>query len=217
MHKPCSLLLCLVILFSLSLGCSKKVRPASEPAYKIPITYVVSVAPFTQPTNPSELILGRIPDDQGLITPEDMMVLDRELKTILLENSKRHFVFLAAPLESPSTSYHNSAQPQALNAWLEYGKKHNAQLLLVPQVLNWHERDGSRAGVTKSAEVRVEFFLLRMSNGSVVSRSIYDEKQQALTENLLKIGDFIKRGAAWVSATDLAKEGMTKAKKEIGL
>ena len=100
---------------------------------------------------------------------------------------------------------------------MAYGKKQGAQLLLIPQVLDWHQREGSKAGVTESAHVRVEFFLLKVDDGSLMNRSIFEEKQVGLTENLLTVGSFFKRRGTWVTAEDLTVDGMRKAVKDLGL
>ena len=92
-----------------------------------------------------------------------------------------------------------------------------ARNMLVPQVLDWHEREGSEAGVTSSAHVRVEFFLLNIDNESLGPRSVFEEKQVGLTENLLTVGEFFKRKGQWVSARQLSVDGMRKAVKELGL
>ena len=101
--------------------------------------------------------------------------------------------------------------------WIEYGKKQGAQVLLIPQVLDWHEREGSTAGVTQSAHVRIEFFLLRVDTGSIMDRSVFEEKQLGLSENLLNMGSFLKRKGQWVTAEDLSVESMRKAVKDLGL
>ena len=90
-------------------------------------------------------------------------------------------------------------------------------LLLVPQVLNWHPREGSRAGVTRPAHVRVEFFLINARQGTILDRSVYDVEQTSLTSNLLEIGEFFKRQAGWATADELAREGMVKAVKDMTL
>lgn len=207
----------LVLLLTVSMACKRQPKSTADLPPVLSHAYTVSVAPFTEPRTPTELILGRIPENQGLITPEELTILDTEFKQVLRQNSSRHFNFLTLPPKKPSIDYHTSAQPEGLQHWLAYGRSHGADLLLVPQVLNWHEREGSAAGVTKSAWVRVEFFLIKVSSGRLMNRSIYEEHQEALADNFLKIGEFFKRKGSWVSATDLAKEGMFKARKEFGL
>jgi hypothetical protein len=178
----------------------------------------VTVAPFTQPTDISQLILGALPENQGRI-PQDMLAsLDREFRAVLGTQGKSTFTYPARlNLPKNDMQYHTSDQPQALPLWVNYGKRMNASLLLIPFVLNWHEREGSAAGVTSSAHVRIECFLLDVTLERIVGRSIFDEKQVGLTENLLSVGSFLKRRGTWVPATELAVEAMRKAVQDLSL
>ena len=209
------LALCLVLALC---ACSRRPRSTAEVPRSLPAAFAVSVAPFTQPRNASQLIAGRIPENQGRITPEDMEALNLQLRHILTAESKRQYTFITEQeLPADATAFHSSEQPQGLPRWIAYGKKKGAHYLLVPQVLDWHQREGSKAGVTNAAHVRVEFFLLRVDEGEVASRSVYDEQQVGLADNLLNMGTFIKRRGQWVTAEHLAAEGMRKAVKDMGL
>lgn len=215
LHRIFLLILCLALAGA---ACSRRPRSTADVPRAISTQYAISVAPFTQPVNSSQLIVGRIPEDQGRIPGDMLLALDMQLRRVLLTDTKRQYTFIAPQNLPPDlTTFHSSEQPQALPRWIAYGKKEGAQLLLIPQVLDWHEREGSKAGVTQSAHVRVEFFLLKVDEGTLMNRSIYEEKQVGLTENLLTVGSFFKRGGAWVTAEDLTVDGMRKAVKELGL
>ena len=176
------------------------------------------MAPFSQPIDTSQLIAGRIPENQGRIPKTMLPDLDRRFRHILLTESHRTYSFIELPPEAPKESeYHSSEQPQALPRWIAYGKRHGAQMLLVPMVMDWHQREGSRGGVTRPAHMRLEFFLLNVADGSLAARSSHEEEQVGLADNLLTVGSFIKRRGAWVTAEDLSAEGMHKAVKELGL
>jgi hypothetical protein len=219
MHNRLNILLLIVLSLVLALGaCSKRPRSTADVPRNLSGTYSITVAPFTQPVNASQLIMGRIPEDQGRV-PEDMLTsLDMQLRRTLTTDTNRQYKFISMrTLPKDMTTFHSSEQPQALPRWIEYGKKQGAQVLLIPQVLDWHEREGSTAGVTQSAHVRVEFFLLRVDTGSIMDRSVFEEKQLGLSENLLNMGSFLKRKGQWVTAEDLTVESMRKAVKDLGL
>ncbi len=109
------------------------------------------------------------------------------------------------------------SQPQALPAWAELARRTGKDFILVPQIIDWHEREGSQAGVTRPASVHLEFFLIRSQSGTVQNHVVYDEEQVGLVNNLLTVNDFVKRKGAWVTARSLAREGMEKMVKELGL
>ena len=212
------LLLPALCLMLIACSCSRRPTSTAYVPRVISPSYVISVAPFTQPINASQLITGRIPDNQGRIADEQLPSLDRRFRNVLTTDSKRQFKYIdTIDLPRDLTRFHSSEQPQALPLWIAYGKKQGAQLLLVPQILDWHERQGSTAGVTEPAHVRVEFFLINVANGSIMSRSVFEEKQEGLVDNLMNVGTFFKRRGQWVTAEELTEDGMRKAVKDMGL
>ena len=219
MHNRLNILLLVILSLAVVLGaCSKRPRSTADVPRNLSSAYTITVVPFTQPVNASQLIMGRIPENQGRI-PDDMLTaLDMRLRHVLTTQTSRQYKFISQrTLPKNATAFHSSEQPQALPLWVAYGKKQGAQLLLIPQVLDWHEREGSKAGVTQSAHVRVEFFLLRVDAGSIMERSVFDEQHVGLTENLLNVGSFLKRKGQWVTAEELTVDGISKAVKDLGL
>lgn len=213
----------LFLLLALSLAlaaaaCSRRPRSTADVPRSISQAYTVTVAPFTQPIDTGQLIAGILPDPQGRINARDLPDLDQRLRTILSTETRHRYKFITAsdrPLDL--TLFHAAGQPQGLPFWLAYGRRMGADLLLVPQVLDWHERQGSKAGVTQSAHVRVEFFLLNIPQKALMGRSVFEEKQEGLVNNLLNVGAFIKRRGQWVSAAQLSEDGMRRAARELGL
>ena len=208
----------LVLICLLAAGCQRGRASKADVPYLISPNYNVAVAPFTQPFTTGQLISGMLPEYQGRISEEELQSLDLDLREVLRSATRRQYNFIiGARLPESYYTARSSVQPGGLDDWLTYGKKHEAQLLLVPQVLDWHERQGSQAGVTDSAHVRVEFFLLNIPEGQIMGRSVFEEKQTGLADNLLSLGDFLKRKGQWVSARELTVDGMRKAIKELGL
>ena len=208
----------LIIFSSCLLSCSRQARSTADLPYMLSNSIKVAVAPFTQPRDPYHLISGQIPENQGQIKHDELLALDRDLRDVLLQDSKRSYDFIPKQnLPRNWSAAHSSGQPSALSRWLAYGRQEGAKYLLVPQILDWHEREGSEAGVTNSAHIRAEFYLLNIEREGVQGRSIFEEKQVGLVENLLTVGDFMKRRGQWVTAEQLTVEGMRKAVKDLGL
>ena len=218
-HLPrLSALFAAALCLTLAVACTRQPTSTADVPRLLSSGYKISVAPFTQPLHPGQLIVGQIPEMQGRIPHDALVALDRELREVLITGTKRQYTFIPRQnLPADLTNAHSTGQPGALPRWLAYGREHGAQYLLIPQVLDWHEREGSSAGVTQSAHVRVEFFLVNVAEGEMGGRSIFEEKQVGLTENLLTVGEFFKRKGAWVSAQDLAVDGMKKAVRDLGL
>ena len=205
-----------VFLLTPLLACQKRTPRELTPTI-IPQEFRVGVAWFTQPSTTSELIAGQLPNHQGKITPGLLSDLDSTLARALSQESNRQYVTLSAPASMPKVRHHESGAPQGLQTWLEIGKKADVDLLFVPQIISWQERDGGEAGVATSASIKVEFYLIDIARTRLLKRSVFEEQQIGLSDNLLTVDKFFKRKGRWVSATELTQEGISKAIKEFGL
>ncbi|WP_301964135.1 hypothetical protein [uncultured Desulfovibrio sp.] len=208
----------LLSLLLLAGGCNRKPASTADVPRSLSHQYKIAVAPFTQPRDTSQLIMGQIPQPQGLAARDVLMAQDRQLRDVLYTMTKRSYDFLPRTRPLPDLKrFHTSERPQALPLWVEYARKTSADILFIPQVLTWRDRQGSAAGVTEPAHVRLEFFLLNIKEGTIIGHSVYEVEQQGLTENLLNVGDFFKRQGKWVTAEELAREAMIKAVKDLKL
>ena len=209
-------IVCVSLVSSLLIACATKKDREAQPL--LPADYKVSVAPFTQPIDPAQLIAGQIPEDQGKVPDDELAALNGDLRRILMTETERSYIFIpGSKLPVGWNKPRSSAQPAALQRWVKYGRDLGATYLLVPQILNWNEREGSEAGVTSSAYIRMELFLINVKEGMVRSRAIFEEKQVGLVDNLLSVGDFVKRKGKWLNARELASDGMRRAVRDLGL
>ncbi|MCL1985748.1 MAG: hypothetical protein FWG59_04795 [Betaproteobacteria bacterium] len=207
----------LAVFLLISLAACQKRTPGEHAPTIIPLEFRVGVAWFTQPTRTSELITGQLPSSQGKIAPALLPDLDSTLARTLSQESNRQYVTLSAPPSMPDMGYHESGSPMGLQTWLEIGRKADVDLLFVPQIINWQERDGGEAGVATSASIKVEFYLIDVARARLLKRSVFEEQQIGLTDNLLTLDKFFKRKGRWINATELTREGISKAIKDFGL
>lgn len=212
-------ILCVLLsLLVLTGGCNRKPASTADVPRSLSHQYKIAVAPFTQPRDISQLIMGQLPQPQALAARDVLIAQDRQLRDVLYTTTKRSYDFLSRTRPLPDLKrFHTSERPQALPLWVEYARKTSADILFIPQVLTWRDRQGSAAGVTEPAHVRLEFFLLNIKEGNIIGHSVYEVEQQGLTENLLNVGDFFKRQGKWVTAEELAREAMIKAVKDLNL
>ena len=212
------ILCALLSLLVLTGGCNRKPASTADVPRSLSHQYKIAVAPFTQPRDISQLIMGQLPQPQALAARDVLVAQDRQLRDVLYTSTKRSYDFLPRTRPLPDLKrLHTSERPQALPLWVEYARKTSADILFIPQVLTWRDRQGSAAGVTEPAHVRLEFFLLNIKEGNIIGHSVYEVEQQGLTENLLNVGDFFKRQGKWVTAEELAREAMIKAVKDLNL
>lgn len=177
----------------------------------------VGVAPFTQPTQATELLAGFVPDPQGSIPAETLLELDDALAAKLTATDRR-YTFLQHNAADGPLLQDAQGRRSALATWGQRAQAAGVDVLLVPQVLDWRERVGGTAGVLTPAAVVIDYFLVdARDGGTLLQRSHYAVQQQALTSNLLNVKAFFQRKGKWVTAEELAAESMDKAIKELGL
>jgi len=98
---------------------------------------------------------------------------------------------------------------------IQLAKELNADFVFVGFLFRFEERVGSRVGVEKPASVGFDIHLLRVRDGKRVWEGKVDETQQALSENLLNIGSFVRRGATWLKAEELSSADMDAILKRL--
>lgn len=178
----------------------------------------LGVAFFTQPQSTDDLFAGYMTERTDPIEQKVLGELDMHFSTMLGKLSNNTFVSTQISIDCAKSMGNKFTKRQAaLRRWAALGRCMGVDLLVVPQIIEWRERDGGEYGVEKPAKVVMDIYVLNVNEESLISRSRYDETQSALTSNLLDTGKFFKRGAKWVTAIELADEGMEKAIKDLGL
>jgi len=102
-----------------------------------------------------------------------------------------------------------------LRSAIQLGKELDVDYIFVGYLFRFEERIGSRIGADKPASVGFDVHLLRVKDGKRVWDGKFDETQQALSENLLKIGSFVRRKASWLTAEELSSVGMDEMLKRL--
>ena len=98
---------------------------------------------------------------------------------------------------------------------LQVGKSLNASFVLVGFLYRFEERVGSSWGVERPASVGFDLHLLRLRDSQMVWSGQFDETQAPLSENILKLGSFLRRKASWLTAEELAGVGMDEVLKKL--
>lgn len=194
-------------------GCQK----APEQQRLIMPDLVVAIAPFTQPTQTNELLSGFIPEDQQKISEETLAKMDALFRE-KLHPASHPYVFLSdADIEGDMVRDARGRR-SALMTWATRARAAGADMIIVPHVITMQERVGSKAGVVSAAAVNEDFYLIDAREPvTLVMRSHFAEEQKPLSSDITRIGAFFRRGGGWVTALELAAEGMDKAVEEFGL
>ena len=179
----------------------------------------IGIAGFEQPKTPLDMLAGYAPENSPEIPRKVMTQLDETLINVLTLGTSRTYVTGERYLQCRNAKAPGQTRSRvaALHHWSAVGMCMKVDVLLVPHLFKFQEREGSEAGITRPAGVTMDIFLIDVKNKQLVSRSHFDETQQALADNLLNSGKFFSRGAKWLTGVQLAREGMGKAIKDLGL
>lgn len=91
------------------------------------------------------------------------------------------------------------------------GEMAYADAVLTARVLRFRERVGAEWGIKSPASVAFVLDLVDVRKGDIIWSARFDETQKSPAENLLVLGDIGQRGIKWLSAEQLAQEGVRKA------
>jgi hypothetical protein len=88
------------------------------------------------------------------------------------------------------------------------GKELRADAIVVGYVYRYMERVGTPYGADKPASVAFEIQLIDVKEGSRSWKATFDKTQRSLMENLFHFRFFVKEKGRWVTARELAEEGI---------
>jgi TolB-like protein len=93
----------------------------------------------------------------------------------------------------------------------QIGDRVYADAVITGRIQRFRERVGDEWGVKSPASVAFVLDLVDVRRGDVVWSARFDETQKSLSENILAIGEIGQRGVRWLTAEQLAHEGIKKA------
>ncbi len=100
-----------------------------------------------------------------------------------------------------------------LRSSIQLGKKLGVDFMMIGFLFRFEQRVGSSLGVDRPASVGFDVHLIRLGDGKIVWSGKFDETQRPLSENLLKMGSFVRRKASWLTAEELSSVGMDEMLK----
>ncbi len=199
----------------LVLGLAACTTPKQPP---LPVgNLTLGVAQFTQPVISGDMLAGFMAANTPRVDPGTLQTLDKQLAALLAQESKHHYVSAEKARMCYATATQGSPKQAALRTWSAVGRCMGVDLLLVPQIIAWQEREGSNFGAVIPAGLAMDSFIIDVNSETLISRSHFEEIQRPLSENLLNTGSFLRRGGRWVTTSELAQEAMRQAIKELGL
>lgn len=180
----------------------------------------IAVVPFQRiSTEDSDFKTVRCPLCGQLISAERFpQGSEKVVEDIFVEKLANQNVFTLIPPERVGGIYERVSAGFLKEAPIEILKKVGSELeadgIVLCHVYRFKERKGYSYSVEKSASVGFEIHLIRVSDGAVVWKGIFDKTQTSLMENILQVVYFYKERGRWLTAQELASEGIDEILKE---
>lgn len=141
----------------------------------------------------------------------------KRITRLLQQKIEAKGTFEVLPLEKVEEAFSHwdkrQFEERIIPSAIQMGKDLNIDFIFIGFLFRFEERIGSSVGVEKPASVSFDLHLIRLKDGKVVWGGRFDETQKPLSENLFKIGSFIRRKASWLKAEELASVGMDEILK----
>ena len=195
------LFVCLAIAASFAFaGCATQEntpRAAEDmPALKSIVVMPVDVAPAEEgrkrPTTEQEAL------DKGRI------LLDSLLAEHLAGKENVRFMSAAERDTLGAKSFARCRTSAAITICQQVG----GEAVLLVTLHRYRDRQGNEYSVAHPASIAFDYKLLEAGSGRTLCAGVFDETQQALSENLFDFARFTKRGFKWITAEALAREGL---------
>lgn len=171
----------------------------------------IAVLPFTQ-ANPGDTIDRLMPRD--IAEHKDLSADSPEnvIETIFVAKLGQNRNVEMIPVEQAEGIYRQitmeTISPQEAELISKLGKALDADAIVVGYVYRYQERVGTPFAAEKPASVAFEIHLIDVEAGMRSWRATFDKTQRSLMENLFNFRFFVKDKGRWITAKELAEEGV---------
>jgi hypothetical protein len=93
------------------------------------------------------------------------------------------------------------------------GQELSAEFVLGGILYRYRERVGTTYSISRAASVGFDLHVVRTSDGAIVWSRRFDDTQRTLTENILNIFQFFRRGARWLTVDEFAAQAVAETLK----
>ena len=139
---------------------------------------------------------------------------ERELHQQLASTWGAELALKLVDLESVRQAYTRQHAGTARDRARAMGQDLGVDTVLIPTVTHFEQRVGSRVGGTRPAGIGFVLSLVHVTDGQELLGFEYFRRDQALSENLLRVGDVLERGLGWQTAEALFVEGVRKSARK---
>ena len=118
-------------------------------------------------------------------------------------------------LAAPELYASGQLRNQVIRAAMELGRRNHADAVMVSYLYIFKDRVGGSLSVKTPSSVSFELNLIKTTSGRLVWTGRYSDEQKALNENLLQFGKFVSRQGRWITASQMAEEGLDMLMKRL--
>jgi hypothetical protein len=184
-----------------------------------PVKKRLALVPFQlERTEGSALVRCRVCGNvmkTGAIEGDPTEILTRMAWDLLTEQEKEYEFISPGQVEGVYQSFlAKKITADPLPMIRAIGQALQADGVLFGEVFRYEERRGTAYAADRPASVTLDLHLLRVSDGTLVWKAQWSETQQALSENLFQLGEVARRGLRWMTAEQLARNGLKNMIKD---
>jgi len=148
-------------------------------------------------------------DENGIAQIPETLITGKEILNKLISQYFVDHTDVRILSQEQTDSYSTNAKGKRAQS-LAIASSNNSDAVMVWSIDRYIEREGKKYHADQPASVSFSFRMLQTDTGRLLCSGRFDETQKSWTDNLLSFQRVLKRGMTWITAEELANEGVTE-------
>jgi hypothetical protein len=208
----------LCILMPVLIGCASSTSVRQETGKEHFVPKKIAVVPFEKLTSDDGSRVARCPVGGAFYTtcplPQNAESIVQDYFIQRLEKSGKYAVIPPYQSDTVFRKVGIDSEKASLTEQLQRtGRALDVDATVIGYVSCFRERVGYAYSAERPASVTFGIYMIRTSDGDLVWGRIFDKTQQSFSENILQASTFFSRGLKWVTAAELAEDGVDELLK----
>ncbi|MDY6823540.1 MAG: hypothetical protein SWH68_07050 [Thermodesulfobacteriota bacterium] len=182
----------------------------------------IAVMPFLVAKKPEKVETIMTCRLDGICLKEQAVIegAEKSLTNIFQKQLIERYGVRVVPQEKVMDAYSKAAKYISnaitpLDMALTLGKELNVGYVVFGNVWRFRQQDNNAVEGERPTAVAFTINLVDVDRGASLWKKTFEKHQQALSENILRAGDFFKQRGKWLTAEELAQVGAKEILKEI--
>ncbi|MBW1615321.1 MAG: hypothetical protein JRJ49_02060 [Deltaproteobacteria bacterium] len=189
----------------------KQPETVEEPLPQISKTLVVPFVDMSKIYGDQAMVKSLLSGDYfktGKVDRNSSDFMTETLVTLAAESKKFGIIEIASNLYSDVSA-------NDIDSFIQRGKNAGADIVLSGYIYRFEDRVGADYAADSPASVTFNIYVIDVKAENIVRSENFIETQKPLSDNLFGISQFFKRSGKWVTAQDMAYEGLNNILKEL--